>query len=286
MSKTEVLILIGITGFAAVVLILLMLYQALGLGARWQKEKLKETAQRDLADLFVFVDYNKLAIVQFAAYLLLPVIVWIATGNPIFTAIALAVPFIAPKMVVSRMRKRRLKQFVYQFPDAMMMMAASLRAGTSIAVALENLVNETKPPINQEFALMLRAQRLGVSFEDSLKDMEKRLPVQEFLMFSAGLRIARETGGNLADMLESLADTIYRKMQVEGKIESLTAQGKVQGAVMAGLPLFLMLVLDFMEPRAMHPLFHTLTGWVVLVIIGFMEFMGWLGIRRITNIDV
>ena len=286
MSAEATYWLIGICGFGAAAALFILLGQALGLGARWQKERIKETASRDLADLFVFIDYNKLAMVQFAAYLLLPVIVWIVSQNPLFTAISLAVPFLAPKVVVGMMRKRRLKQFASQFPDAMMMMAASLRAGTSLSVALENLVNETKPPINQEFALMLRAQKLGASFEDSLKDMEKRLPIQEFIMFSAGLRIARETGGNLADMLESLADTIYRKMQVEGKIESLTAQGKVQGMVMAGLPLLLMLVLDLMEPKAMHPLFHTLTGWIVLGGIGFMEAMGWYGIRRITSIDV
>ncbi|MDA8383776.1 MAG: type II secretion system F family protein [Betaproteobacteria bacterium] len=286
MNGSTTLWVIGGVAFAAVVMLFVVLYQALGLGARWHKEHLQETAQRDLADLFVFVDFNRLAYVQFAAYLLVPVAIWVITQNPVFTAAAVPLPFLAPKFVVGFMRKRRLKAFVNQFPDALMMLSASLRAGVSLAVALENLVNETKAPLSQEFALMLRAQRLGASFEDSLKDMEKRLPVQEFLLFSAGLRIARETGGNLAEMLESLADTMYRKLQVEGKIDSLTSQGKIQGLVMAALPLLLMLVLDLMQPQAMHPLFHTMTGWITLAAVAFMEVMGWLGIRRITDIDV
>ncbi|MGH8601107.1 MAG: type II secretion system F family protein, partial [Burkholderiales bacterium] len=87
-------------------------------------------------------------------------------------------------------------------------------------------------------------------------------------------------------ILESLADTLRRKHQMEGKINSLTAQGKMQGVVMTGLPLFLMLVLTKMEPEAMHPLWHTTLGWMVLGVIAVMEVIGYLAIRKITNIDV
>ncbi len=285
-TNTLVMIGIAVLAFAALALLFLLFMHALGYGAQKQRQKLKETSEQELADLFVFVDYNKLFYAQVGILVLVPIAVWVLTSNPVFTLAAVVVPFLLPAIVVRRLRKRRLKHFVSQFPDALMTLAASLKAGTSIAVALENLVNETKPPINQEFAIMLRSQRLGMSFEESLKVMEERLPVPEFSMFSAGVRIARETGGNLADMLESLADTLYRKLQVEGKIEALTAQGKIQGMVMAGLPIGIMLILSFMEPQMMHPLFHTLPGWIVLAVVGFMVFMGWLGIRKITNIDV
>jgi tight adherence protein B len=287
MSTNHLVVLgIGFLAFVALGFLFVLFMNAIGAGARKQKERLKQTAEGELADLFVFVDYNKLFYAQVGLFLLVPIVVWILTANPLFSLLSLVVPFVLPRFVVNRLRKRRLKQFVSQFPDALMTLSASLKAGTSMAVALENLVSETKPPINQEFAIMLRAQRLGTSFEDSLKAMEERLPVPEFSMFSAGVRIARETGGNLADMLESLADTLYRKLQVEGKIDALTAQGKIQGLVMALLPIGIMVILSFMEPKMMHPLFHTFTGWVVLVVVGFMEFMGWLGIRKITNIDV
>lgn len=286
--STHLLVIVAIAAlaFGAVALLLVLVMQAVGHGVQKQKERVKNTAEKELADLFVFVDYNKLFYAQIGLFFLVPIIIWVVTANPVFTLAALIVPFVLPSLVIRRLRKKRLKNFVYQFPDALMTLSSSLKAGTSIIVALENLVNETKPPINQEFAIMLRAQRLGTSFEDALKAMEERLPIPEFAMFSAGVRIARETGGNLAEMLESLADTLYRKLQVEGKIAALTAQGKIQGLVMACLPIGIMIILSFMEPKMMHPLFHTLTGWIVLVVVGFMEFMGWLGIRKITNIDV
>ncbi len=281
-----ILALLIITLFAAVGLIGWMFAGVLGKGAERQVERLKETTEKDLGDLFIFMDYRKLVYLYFSAFLFVPVFVYVLTANPLFAIASLAVPFVAPKMIVGFIRKRRLQKFRYQFPDALVMVSSSLRAGASLTTSLENLVRESKPPLNQEFALMMRNQRLGVSFDDALKRMEERIPLQEFSLFSAGTRIAREVGGNLADMLDSLADTMFKTMQTEGKIKSLTSQGKMQGMVMAGLPLLMMFALNALEPVAMHPLFHSLTGWFVLFIIAVMEVLGYLGIRKITDIDV
>ena len=249
-------------------------------------DKLKATAEKDLGDLFIFMDYKKLVYVNIAAFVFVPIVVWVVTLNPILSVISIAFPVVAPKLIVGWIRKRRLEKFRYQFPDALVMISSSLRAGASLSVSLESLVRESKPPLNQEFALMLRNQRLGVSFDDALVKMEERIPLQEFSLFSAGTRISREVGGNLADMLDALADTLFKTLQTEGKIRSLTSQGKMQGIVMAGLPILLMFALNLLEPRAMHPLFHSLLGWGVLALIAVMEFMGYMFIRKITDIDV
>jgi tight adherence protein B len=151
---------------------------------------------------------------------------------------------------------------------------------------MEGMVKEQRPPLAQEFSLMLREQRLGVDFDTALRNMEKRLPLPDFVMVVAGMRISREVGGNLADILETLADTLRRKQQMEGKIAALTAQGKMQGLVMTCLPLFLMLILTHMEPEAMAPLYNTWYGWATLVVIGVMEVIGYVAIQKITTIDV
>lgn len=255
-------------------------------GAKWQESKLKRETFQALEEMFIFVDYTKLTYFIFSAFLLIPLIIWFTTGNPIFAGIGFFAPLVLPKLIINRTKKKRYEAFIYQFPDALMMLSSSLRAGTSLAIALENLVKESKAPLNQEFALLIRSQRMGADFEGAIKEMESRLPIQEFLLFSAGLRIAREVGGNLADMLESLADTLYKKLQTEGKIKSLTAQGKIQGVVMTGLPLLLMFVLSILQPNAMAPLFHSITGWLVLLLIAVMEFIGYIGVKKITTIDV
>ncbi len=280
------LVLLIITVLLAVGLLGFVFSNFLGAMAGKRVDRLKATAEKDLGDLFIFMDYKKLVYVNIGAFLFVPVVVWVITLNPILAAISLLLPIFAPKLIVNFIRKRRLEKFRYQFPDALVMISSSMRAGASLSVALESLVRESKPPLNQEFALMLRNQRLGVSFDDALVKMEERIPLQEFSLFSAGTRISREVGGNLADMLDALADTLFKTLQTEGKIKSLTSQGKMQGVVMAGLPLLLMFALNVLEPVAMHPLFHSLLGWGVLTLIAVMEFMGYMFIRKITDIDV
>ena len=116
--------------------------------------------------------------------------------------------------------------------------------------------------------------------------MEKRNPIPDFALVISALRISREVGGNLAEILNSLADTLREKQTMEGKIASLTAQGKIQGVVMTALPLLVMFGLTQIEPVAMAPLFTTWPGWLTLTVIGVMEVMGYFFIQKITAIDV
>jgi tight adherence protein B len=105
-------------------------------------------------------------------------------------------------------------------------------------------------------------------------------------MFTTSMRIAREVGGNLTESLERLSDTMRRKLNMEDKISALTSQGKIQGIIVGLLPLFLMWVLNIMEPEAMAPLFNTWLGYGVLLVIFMLEFIGFIFIRKIVNIDV
>ncbi len=251
-----------------------------------QVEKLKGTTERDLADMFVFVDYRKLAVVYFLGFIAVPALVWLFTDNMVFTLLSLPVPIIAPKLIVNFVRKRRMDKFRNQLPDALAVMASSLRAGASVMTTLENLAKEAHPPLSQEFSLMLRNQRMGMSFEDALGKMEERIPLEEMGLFTAGVRISRETGGNLGEMLDSLAGTITRTIQVEGKIRSLTSMGKIQGLVMTSLPPLMIVVLTQLQPREMAPLFTSMPGYMTLGVIVIMEILGFIGIRKITNIDV
>jgi tight adherence protein B len=199
--------------------------------------------------------------------------------------VAIFIAFI-PKYLVSRIRKTRIATFERQLPDALLMVSGGMRAGASLAVALESMVKEQKPPLSQEFDLMLREQRLGIDFDTALSNMEKRMPLPDFILLVAAMRITKEVGGNFAEILESLSITLRRKLEMEGKIKALTAQGKLQGIVMACLPLFLMGILTLMEPEAMAPLYNTLYGWITLFVVFSMVGLGYLGISKIVNIDV
>ncbi len=250
------------------------------------KETFTESASANMSDMFMSVDANRLFQFNLIAIFVLPILTWLILGDPITTIAIFCLIAFMPTIIYRSMRKRRLRTFEEQLPDALLMMAGSMKAGASLNIALENLVEEQPVPLSQEFELFMREQRIGTDFDVSLKHMEERLPIQDFAMLSSALRINREIGGNLATIMESLGDTLRRKHQMEGKIESLTAQGKLQGVVMTGLPVLLAFLLYMLEPASMEKLWTTTIGWIVLSIILFMEILGYLMIQKITAIDV
>lgn len=253
---------------------------------RRQKNQLEETAKTTLADMFIFLDPMRMFYYNVAALIVLPMLVWLITDNPVFVVFTAIATLILPKYYVNHLLKKRLKTFEAQLPDALLMVSGAMRAGASLNVALESMIKEQKPPLAQEFELMVREQRLGVDFDTALVNMEKRNPIQDFSLVVAGMRISREVGGNLAEIMESLAHTLREKATMEGKIKSLTAQGKMQGVIMSALPLLLMAILNWLEPVAMGAMFTTLIGWATLSVILIMIAIGYLFISKITNIDV
>lgn len=250
------------------------------------RENFTSSASANMSDMFLFVDPNQLFRYNLIALVVLPLLVWLVIGDLISTAAVFVLILILPTFFYRTMKAKRLKQIETQLPDALAMVAGSMRAGASLSIALDNLVAEQPPPLSQEFEILQNEQRLGVDFDVSLDHMEKRIPLQDFSMLMTALRINREVGGNLAETIESLGETLRRKGTMEGKIQSLTAQGKLQGWVMTGLPVLLGVLLNFLEPEAMSKLWTTPAGWTVLAIIIVMEMMGYFMIRKITSIDV
>lgn len=244
-----------------------------------------ETSSNNLEDMFLFIDPNRLFLFNVLALILVPLPFLLVLGWPPALIVFLVV-LIAPLQLYKAMRRKRLKRFEAQLPEALLMVTGALASGASLSMALEALVREQPPPLSQEFMLFLREHRIGVEFEQSLRHMERRLPLGDFYMFTAALRIARESGGNLGEILDTLADTLRRKAAMEGKIKALTAQGTMQGYVMTALPIFLGILLYFLEPVAMGKLFTTALGWGVVALVLVMEVLGYIIIRRVVSIDV
>jgi tight adherence protein B len=237
-------------------------------------------------EFFLFIDPRKLFVVNLAGMALVPLLVSILTGSALLGVPVLLAMAFFPRALYAWMRKRRMRQFEEQLPDALMMLAGGMRAGIGLNAAMAQLVTETPAPLGQEFSLLLREQRLGLQLEQSLANLARRVPTQTTTLVVSAMRIATETGGGLAETLERTAHTVRSRLQMEGKIGALTAQGKLQAWVVGALPLLLMLVLNKMEPEAMSYLWHDRIGWATLAVIGVLEGLGVYVIRRIVAIDV
>jgi len=274
--------LVSLCAFAAA---MTLVWVVRGVYVHW-KASFTQAAKVSLEDMFVFIDPKSVFHLNVGVFIVLPVVVYVATGVLGFALIAALVGAALPRLTWAVMRRRRRMRLTVQLPDGMNMMAGALRAGASMQMALNLVVAEAPAPMSQEFSLLLREQRLGLALEDSLRGMQQRLEMEEIDLFVSALTIAKEVGGNLSEILERLAATLRQKATMEGKIRALTSQGKLQGIIVGLLPVFLAGALYVMDPDAMLPLFTTIYGWGVLAVVFVMLLLGAFFIKKIVTIDV
>ena len=181
---------------------------------------------------------------------------------------------------------RYVRKFDEQLTDALGTMSNALRAGFSIAQAFESVAEADLHPISDEFALLLQQMRVGMSFDDALASMEKRVSSDDLSLVVTAIDIARKTGGNLTEIFDSISNTIRGRMRVERKVRTLTAQGRLQGLVVSLMPLILCIIMTMMKPNLMIPFLTSLSGIVCLLTASVMVLVGWFIIRKIVTIKV
>ena len=258
-------------------------------GARfWDRyrENFVDQARLNLSDMFLFMDTTQLFLFNAVLLVVVPLLVWFVTGSLIIALLLAALLAFLPRKVYAWMKQKRIDKIQEQLPDALQMLSGSLRAGVGFAPAMEVLVHDGQPPLAQELALVLREQHLGVRTEEALEHFSDRVPIVDAKLFVSAVNISREVGGNLAETLATLAETLRRRLIMENKVKALTSQGRLQGIVMAMLPVFLISYLTFMYSSTMQPMFHTWHGWLVIAICVVMEYLGYRMCRKIMTIDV
>jgi tight adherence protein B len=284
MSNTLLVAVIGSSLFAFLIAALCIYY--VNVGIKRYEENFTESARVNLTDLFIFIDPAKLYIANIICLLLVFIIAWLASGAVVIALIASVLGAWAPNWLYGFFKSRRQNQFLFDLPDFLLALANSMRAGGNMSTALDTVLAELSGPIKQEFGLLQRELRMGTDYAEALNNLCHRMPQQELVLVASGIKISREVGGQLADTLERLGETIRKKLEMEGKIKSLTAQGKYQGIVMAALPLFLALIIYHIEPVAMSRLWSEPIGWAVCAVVLVFELLGYHFIKKIVTIDV
>jgi len=251
------------------------------------KANFTETASINLSQMFLFIDPKKLFAFNIIFIVVIPVLIYfLSEGNVVYVVISIVVIFILPKRMYKRMAQRRIETFEHDLPDALSQIAGAMKAGATLPMAMEVMVEESKGPISQEFSLLLREHRVGITLDEAFENLGTRVKSKELDIVITASRIARDVGGNLAEIFERISSTMFEKMTMEGKIKALTSQGKLQGWVVGLLPAGMVFALYQMEPESMAPLFNSIFGWGVLLIFFTLEILGMLMIKKIVSIDV
>jgi tight adherence protein B len=214
-------------------------------------------------------------------------------GSPLALILGFFVGLYLPRMWLGRRRAGRLNAFNKQLPDTITLLANALRAGSSFLQAIEMVVREAQPPITVEFGRVVREVNLGLAFDAAMENMVRRVRSDDLELMATAITIQHQVGGNLAEILDSIAFTIRERVRIKGEIRSLTAQQRMSGYVVAGMPIGLMLLLMVLAPGFMKPMFQNPpgimglpAGLIVLGIGGVFMFIGFIIIRRIVAIEV
>lgn len=253
--------------------------------ARYQ-DAFMDQAKANLADMFLFVDPSKLYTLNIAMFVVLPLLAWIISGNWVVAAVLAGLIAVLPKKLYAFLKQRRLNKIQAQLPDALMMLSGTMKAGLGFSPALEGLIKDGYPPLAQELALVLREQRIGVKTDEALDHFAERVPILDARLFVSAVQISREVGGNLAESLATLGETLRRRLIMENKVKALTAQGRLQGIVMAMLPVGMVAYLAFMYPDTMEPMFNTPIGYGVIAVGAVLEYVGYKICLKIMTIDI
>ena len=249
------------------------------------QERYVVRSMNDLSDMFLFIDSRQMIVLNICSMGLLVILGWLMF-NPIVTVMFGIGGFFLPMGVIKFYRKRRIKKFEVQLVDALQGMANAFKAGLTFPQAIEHIAKEAQPPLSQEFSLFVKEIKLGVPLEEGLINMAKRVGSDDLELVVISTNISRQLGGNMAEMFETISATIRERFRLEGKIDALTSQGRLQGWIVASMPLLLGLVLNYMRPDLMQPMLNHIFGYILVSLIAVMEALGIVVIRRIVNIDV
>jgi tight adherence protein B len=246
----------------------------------------RATVEQELPEAFLFVDSRRYALVLAGLVVAMCAIVTLLSHSGLLGSLAGALALLVPAAASRWLRLRRRRQLLRQLPDCLDLLAASLRSGLALLPAIQHLARNQPPPAGQELALVIRRHRLGTSLDDALEDLQRRIGGTEAALFVTAVGVARQLGGNLSDVLARLSQTLRERQAIEGKIASLTAQGRLQAHIVGLLPLALLVVMTRMEPQAMHLMFTTPQGWAALLVLAVLELSGMLLLRRLVRIEV
>ena len=242
-------------------------------------------SMNDLSDMFLFIEPSRIILLNLAALILFAAVgFWL--GGAFFATVAAVAGFFAPAGAVRFYRQRRIKRFNTQLTEALQQMANSLRAGLTFQQAMDQIGRESTAPLRQEFGLFIKEVKLGVPLEEALVNMANRVGSEDLELVTTSTNIARQLGGNMAEMFETIAATIRERFRLEGKINALTSQGKLQGWIVASLPLWIGLFFNWYRPDLMEPMFENAYGYILVSLILILEAIGFILIRRIVAIDV
>jgi tight adherence protein B len=209
----------------------------------------------------------------------------LGSGPPVAAAVGL-IGLALPYLWVKRLKKKRILAFEEQFPEAIELLGRSIRAGHAFATGMKVVADEAPDPVGTEFRRVFEEQKFGLPLEDSMLSLADRIDLVDVRIFVTAILVQREVGGNLAEILDKIAYTIRERFMIQRQVRVFTAQGRMTGYLLAFMPVAMGFLLYTMNPEYMVILFEEPIGRFMLAGALVLQFIGFLVIRRIIDIEI
>lgn len=278
-----------IIAFFFIISLTLLAYQAIVSTKQFMrryKATYVESVDMSLKDLFLLFNPEDVFTISIMLAIVLGLLSYVLLGNVLLAIALILIGFFLPKIYLAKTKKKRLELLGLQLVDGLTLISNALRAGQSLPQALSLLVKEMPPPISQEFGILTKEYELGIPIETCLSNLANRVKSNELELFVNSILICGQTGGNLTETFENITKVIRERIRLEGKIDSMTAEGRTQGMVLTLMPLFLGLAFYWIEPELIKLLFTTVPGKIILVLIIGLDVGAWFITKKIVNIDI
>lgn len=258
-------------------------------GAVLTPKALANWFERQLERADVLLRPNEFAGIVFLASMIPAGLIYLISRNLVLTLAGLLCGF-GPVIWLFMAYRKRLRRFNDQMLDTLTLLANAVKAGYSIVQAMEMVAKESPDPMGTEFSRVIREVSLGVTIEEALENLKTRVPSDELDLMVTVIMIQRQIGGNLSEILESIANTIRERNKLNGMIAALTAQGRMSGIVIGGMPFALCGVLYVINPKYMSLLWTYSDGafhsYYLIILCIVMEGVGFIIINKIISVEV
>ena len=238
-----------------------------------QKKKAEKTSSQ-FEEMFIFLKKEVLATLYVVTPLILGILGFLLTGKLLVSVIGMGLGVVFPFIMVRFMDKKRRAKFNAQLGDGLMVMSSCLKGGLTLVQSFEILAEEMDPPIGQEVSLLVREIKVGVSLEEALIRLNKRMPSEEMTLITSAILVARETGGDLTKVFARLIETIRDRRKLKEMVQTLTLQARLQAVIISLLgPVFALVVLRI-NPRHFEVMWQNEIGRIALMAAGFLQLIG------------
>ncbi len=254
---------------------------------RYYQSRYLQSVSRTLETMFIFLNPRRILNVSILIMCLVFMFTLTITRlNIILSVIMALVGLLVPRILLSYYVRKRRRTFELQFVQGLDFLSSSMKAGLSFVQALESLVENSTPPLSQEFDLLLREYRIGIPLNEALQNLARRVESEELNLMVFSTIITRELGGDISEIFDHLADVIRSRHRVMERVDTLTAQGRLQAMVCGVIPFALYGILFLWQPEHMEPLFHSNVGRIAIYAVVLFQVMVILVVRRIVNIRI